>query len=240
MRRIGIALLALALTAPGLLSAQTRVAGIPDTTHAAPGSAAAANSLAFRNGGTFWNPTQPVRPHNFPRHPHSGYWGSAYYGGFLPYAYAYPYSYPYDPSGYTAYAPGTFDNLPYPGYPYPAGYAPYPTNGYAPAAQSYASATSSSAPSAPASPPAPAAQQQSAAPSAGGVTTVNGSGEKSDPTVLVFRDGHRQQVDNYAIMGSTLFVLSGERTRIALAELDVPATMRLNEERGVEFHVPQK
>jgi hypothetical protein len=57
--------------------------------------------------------------------------------------------------------------------------------------------------------------------------------------VLVFRDGHRQEVANYAIMGSTLFVLSGPRSKIPIAELDVPATERVNQSRGIEFHVPK-
>jgi hypothetical protein len=66
------------------------------------------------------------------------------------------------------------------------------------------------------------------------------SDEFAEPTVLVFRDGHRQEVASYAIMGSTLFVLSGPRLRIPIAELDIPATERVNQSRGVDFHVPEK
>jgi hypothetical protein len=66
------------------------------------------------------------------------------------------------------------------------------------------------------------------------------SDQFTDPTVLVFRDGHQQEVANYAIMGSTLFVLSGPRSRIPIAQLDIPATEQVNQSRGVDFHVPEK
>ncbi|HWR36538.1 MAG TPA: hypothetical protein VN622_11775 [Clostridia bacterium] len=62
--------------------------------------------------------------------------------------------------------------------------------------------------------------------------------EEITPTVLVFRDGHESEVANYAIMGSTLFVLSGEHSKIPLSELDLVATREANELRGLSFHVP--
>ena len=65
------------------------------------------------------------------------------------------------------------------------------------------------------------------------------SEEPAEPTVLVFRDGHREKIANYAIMGSTLFVLSGPRARIPVAELDIPATERVNQDRGIDFKVPK-
>jgi len=59
------------------------------------------------------------------------------------------------------------------------------------------------------------------------------------PTVLVFKDGHQQQVVNYAIVGSTLYDLSNGRTRkVALAELDLRATVQQNDQRGVDFQLP--
>ena len=59
-------------------------------------------------------------------------------------------------------------------------------------------------------------------------------------TVLVFKDGHKAEVENYAIVGTTLFDFGGEgRTRkIRLADLDLTATQKVNDERGVDFHVP--
>jgi hypothetical protein len=58
------------------------------------------------------------------------------------------------------------------------------------------------------------------------------------PTVLVFRDHRQMEVTNYAIMGSTLYEFAAHWTRkIPLAELDIPATVRANQDRGVKFPV---
>lgn len=58
-------------------------------------------------------------------------------------------------------------------------------------------------------------------------------------TVLVFKDGHRSEIVNYAIVGDTLFDFSGERARkILIADLDVAATQRANDAIGVEFKLP--
>ena len=59
------------------------------------------------------------------------------------------------------------------------------------------------------------------------------------PTVLVFKDGHQLEVQNYAIVGQTLFDLtSGHPRRIALSDLDLDATQKLNDDRGVSFQLP--
>jgi hypothetical protein len=59
-------------------------------------------------------------------------------------------------------------------------------------------------------------------------------------TVLVFRDQHRQEVSNYAIAGGTLWVLNEQAAKkIPLSELDLAATAKANDERGVEFQVPK-
>jgi hypothetical protein len=59
------------------------------------------------------------------------------------------------------------------------------------------------------------------------------------PTVLVFKDGHKAEVGNYAIVGDTLFELSGGRTRkILLADLDLSATEKANDDLGIDFRVP--
>lgn len=60
-----------------------------------------------------------------------------------------------------------------------------------------------------------------------------------EPTTLVFRDGHKQEVTNYAIMGQTLYVFDNKTKKIALADLDVPATIKANDDEGVEFQVPK-
>lgn len=59
-----------------------------------------------------------------------------------------------------------------------------------------------------------------------------------DPTVLVFRNGKKQEVTNYAIMGDSLYVFDQGRKKIALADLDLPATVKANDDRGLEFKVP--
>jgi hypothetical protein len=59
-----------------------------------------------------------------------------------------------------------------------------------------------------------------------------------EPVVLVFRNGHQQEVTNYAIMGDSLYVFDQGRKKIALADLDLPATQKANDDRGIEFNVP--
>jgi outer membrane murein-binding lipoprotein Lpp len=59
------------------------------------------------------------------------------------------------------------------------------------------------------------------------------------PTTLVFRDGRRSEVQNYAIVGNTLWVFHDQRReRIPLAELDLKATEQVNQDQGVDFSVP--
>lgn len=59
------------------------------------------------------------------------------------------------------------------------------------------------------------------------------------PTTLVFKDGHEVEVDNYAVVGPTLFDLTpGHARRVSLADLDLEATRRVNDDRGVVFEVP--
>lgn len=58
-------------------------------------------------------------------------------------------------------------------------------------------------------------------------------------TTLVFRDGRRSQVENYAVVGNTLWVFNDQRrTKIPIAELDLKATQQVNEDRGVDFAIP--
>jgi len=58
-------------------------------------------------------------------------------------------------------------------------------------------------------------------------------------TVLIFKDGHQAEIANYAIVGSTLYDLSGgQRHKIALADLDLAATVKQNDDRGLDFNLP--
>jgi hypothetical protein len=57
-------------------------------------------------------------------------------------------------------------------------------------------------------------------------------------TVLIFRDQHRQEVGNYAIVGQTLWSFGPRTQKIPLADLDLAATTKANDDRGLTFHVP--
>lgn len=60
-----------------------------------------------------------------------------------------------------------------------------------------------------------------------------------DPTTLVFKDGHQLEVENYAIVNQTLYDLTpGHPRRIALADLDLGATQKQNDDHGVAFDLP--
>jgi len=64
--------------------------------------------------------------------------------------------------------------------------------------------------------------------------------EKPPSTLLVYRDGHQVEVQNYAVQGSTLWVFSEQSTRrVPLTDLDLTATRRINGERGVDFSNPE-
>ena len=148
--------------------------------------------------------------------------------------YGYPYSYypDYDPMvpSYARPAVATapveepqapaqtvFENRP--GYKAPAAYG---EPGAAPPAQTATATPASAASAQPAASIAPVAPEP--------------------PTILVFKDGHKIEIGNYAIVGETLYNMSGDYRsfKIALASLDLDATVKANEERGLEFHLPVK
>jgi hypothetical protein len=60
-----------------------------------------------------------------------------------------------------------------------------------------------------------------------------------EPTLLVFKDGRKLELGNYAIVGVTLYDLTpGHSRRVALADLDLEATRQQNDDRGVIFQIP--
>jgi len=67
---------------------------------------------------------------------------------------------------------------------------------------------------------------------------------KLPSAVIVFRDGHMEEVAKYVIRGNVLYTSAdywstGSWTRkILVADLDVPATLKLNEQRGAKFDLP--
>lgn len=64
------------------------------------------------------------------------------------------------------------------------------------------------------------------------------------PAVLIYRDGHSEEVSSYSIIGRMMYTKSdyyssGSWTRtIQLADLDLPATLKQNQQRGVKFDLP--
>ncbi len=58
-------------------------------------------------------------------------------------------------------------------------------------------------------------------------------------TVLIFKDGHQLEVQNYAVIGDMLYDLTpGRHHKIALADLDLTSTAQQNDDRGIDFRLP--
>jgi len=58
-------------------------------------------------------------------------------------------------------------------------------------------------------------------------------------TVLVFKDGHQLEVENYAIVGGAVYDLSAGRAhKIPISDLDLTETAKQNDDRGIEFKLP--
>ena len=138
----------------------------------------------------------------------------------------------------------------YPYYGYPAYYGDY---NMAPAyAQPQPPAATQPQPEAPAQtvfenrpgykapPPEPAATAEVSAPAPSALAEKAAPEEPEPKTVLIFKDGHKLEVGNYVIVGDTLYNLSGayRSYKIALADLDIKATIKANSDRGLEFHLP--
>ncbi len=65
--------------------------------------------------------------------------------------------------------------------------------------------------------------------------------EKSPTTILVFRDGHKVETQNFAIIGQTLWIYTAQDSKgVPIADLDLAATKRVNAERGVVFQPPTR
>ena len=63
--------------------------------------------------------------------------------------------------------------------------------------------------------------------------------QPQEPNVLVFRDGHQLEVQNYAIVGDFLYDFTPGHTRkVPLSQLDLPATVKANDDRGLDFTLP--
>jgi hypothetical protein len=206
-----------------------------------------ATQPAFRNNpGIAAQPVFRGRNFNAVRRP-GVVAGTPFYGGFSPFyspfyssfysPYYDPYSYPYSYPDYSQYSPYLYSSPVYaqPGYGAPGYGYDQPTVtqnddlGYQiqqlqqqidQLQQQQAAVTY--APPVPVAPPAPAEHP-------------------SIPTTLIFRDGRRMAVNNYAIVGDTLWILDQKgTTKIPLSSLDLNATQKENRGLGVRFQVPER
>ena len=61
--------------------------------------------------------------------------------------------------------------------------------------------------------------------------------ERTEPTrIIVFRDGSLLEIQNHAMVGSTLWILSEQHAqKISVSELDTQAIKDVNADYGVEF-----
>jgi hypothetical protein len=189
--------------------------------NATPGAASQNYSahVSANSGVSFSGRTRPSPngPHGSigPRRPTNGR-GPYYY---YPYLYAVPYPYPLDLS----------DNGPSDDDPdYQGGPTVFDRRGSGPA--SYI-------------PPVSTSPDQDQAPneSQGEATADSNPGPELPqiPTVLVFKDGHQIEIENYAIVNQTLYDLTpGHPRKIALSDLDLQATEKQNDDRGITFELP--
>lgn len=84
----------------------------------------------------------------------------------------------------------------------------------------------------------------------GSASSTAGASQAAQPTpappsvILIFRNGRREEIQRYVIQGDSLYATenywsTGSWThKIPIAELDLPATLKLNRERGARFALP--
>ena len=138
--------------------------------------------------------------------------------------YGVPY-YPYAYDDWNDYAPDNQE-------PYDSQYGAYSDQGYGPTVFDRNGPQYSA--------PAERVEEQPPAPASQDAAQSNPQPEPLQPaTVLVFKDGHQVEVSNYAIVGNTIFDFTpGHARRVALSELNVQATQKQNDDRGVDFRLP--
>jgi hypothetical protein len=178
--------------------------------------------------GAIAPPTSSVNSHNqgFANHvPHSGGHGhhhAAFSDFYYPYGYAVPVPYAIDNNGDNS---GDDDDSEYQGGPTVFDRRGSGRDSYVP-------------PSDPG--PAHARQSEPAGdPPASESNSIPAAETPQPATTIVFRDGHQVEVANYAIVGQTLYDLTpGHPRKIALGDLDLSATQKQNDDRGITFQLP--
>jgi hypothetical protein len=95
-------------------------------------------------------------------------------------------------------------------------------------------------------PAAPAATSTKSKSKVADAAAVSSAEEKLPPAILVFRDGHREEISRYTIINKTIAVksdyyASGSWTRkIQIADLNVPATLQANRDANTKFALPTR
>jgi hypothetical protein len=73
-------------------------------------------------------------------------------------------------------------------------------------------------------------------------STVANSAAAEPELTLIFNDGHREAIHNYALTGDTVIVMdqaaSGRQQRIPLESLNLPATEQAAQQAGLDFSPP--
>jgi hypothetical protein len=76
-----------------------------------------------------------------------------------------------------------------------------------------------------------AAREQSTPPSA--------AAQNAPAVTLILKDGRRIEAAGYALVGSTLWILNAQdATKISLSDVDVDATQKENQKRGINVVIP--
>jgi hypothetical protein len=89
-------------------------------------------------------------------------------------------------------------------------------------------------------------QASSLEPKSTGPKAASQPPSKLPPAVLVFRDGHQEEVERYVVQGDSLYAsadywrIGSWTRRIPIAELDIPASVKLNAARGGNFSLPTR
>ena len=63
--------------------------------------------------------------------------------------------------------------------------------------------------------------------------------ENEDAVTLIFKDGRpSEQIHNYALTRTTLYIRDQHRRDIPVDQIDLAATQKVNHDAGIDFHVP--
>jgi hypothetical protein len=67
----------------------------------------------------------------------------------------------------------------------------------------------------------------------------NATSQPAEPVTLVFNDGRApEKIYNYVLTPATLYVMDEHRREIAVDQLDLAATAKVNREAGIDFKLP--